>query len=193
MNFKIYDILSALIPGFLVLGAFLYIGEISFDKIPVIFLTVFAYLIGYMINSLSSWLESILFFSWGGKPSDKLLKGEGIWKIKFYEYEKVKKMLKKESEKDKPKNDELFQIAMRYAFSSGNQRVNDFNNGFSFSRSVFVSALISLIALSMEYYCDYRFYIISTIILFILWLRAKQRGYYFAREVLSVYLAQKNK
>lgn len=56
MNFKAYDILSSLVPGFLVLLAGMQLFEISFNKDNIIPYTAEAFLLGYVINTLSSWL-----------------------------------------------------------------------------------------------------------------------------------------
>ena len=61
MSFKPYDILSALIPGFLMLLALLNILGVSYHKDLVIAYTAIAFLIGFIINTLSSWLEDFYF------------------------------------------------------------------------------------------------------------------------------------
>lgn len=194
MNFKIYDILSTLIPGFLVLSAIMFSLGLELDTFPALNATVFAYLIGFLTNSISSWSEGVLFFTWGGKPSDKLLNGKGIWKVKFYEWKKVKTLLKKELDKKSPTNDELFNIAMRYAFSDkSNTRVCDFNGSYAFSRSILLAIVISSLLLFTAFKEDAAFYAISVPAILISWIRSKQRGYYFSKEVLNAYLNKKPK
>lgn len=191
MNFKIYDILSSLIPGFLILIIAMYITDIKFDKDLVVPYTAIAFLFGYLVNTISSWAEDFYYFTWKGKPSNKLLTGKGIWKVKFYQYTEVVEHLKTETKNQNPTNDELFNIAMRYANGSKDTRVDDFNSSYAFSRSLLTCVLISVILISLKEYDNWKFYIISIPVLFVFWLRCKQRAYYYAKEVLNVYLKSK--
>lgn len=149
------------------------------------------FLLGYLINTISSWAEDIYYLSWNGKPSDCLLNGKKIWKVKFYESQKVKELLRAETAKSNPSNDELFSIALRYANQKDN-RVEDFNASYAFSRSLLTIVLIGGIFLLIRNYNDWKFYLLIIPAILIVWLRCKQRGYYYSREVLNVYLKIKN-
>lgn len=191
MNFKAYDILSSLIPGFLVLLVLLDIFGFKYDKDFIIAYTAIAFLIGYVINTLSSWLEDFYYTTWGGKPSNKLLDGNGIWKVKFYEYEKAKNLLIQESQKINPTNDHLFSIAMRYANGKKDTRVDDFNANYAFARVLLTTTLVITISLLTINYDNWKYYVILLPLLVITWLRCKQRAYYYVREVLNEYLKSK--
>lgn len=191
MKFKLYDILSSLIPGFLVLLVILEFLNMSFDKDMTVPYTAIAFLLGFMVNTISSWLEDIYFFSWNGKPSDCLLDGKDIWKVKFYQNQKVKELLKAETTKSNPSNDELFSIAILYA-NQKDSRVEDFNSAYAFSRSLLTSVFIGGIFILIKNYNDWKLYFIIIPTIFMLWLRCKQRAYYYSREVLNVYLKTKN-
>ena len=191
MNFKIYDVLSSLVPGFLLLMAILELFNLPFNKEMIVPYTALAFLLGYLINTLSSWLEDFYFLTWKGKPSDCLLNGRDIWKVRFYQSQNVKKMLKAESKNDKSTNDELFSIAMRYA-NQKDSRVEDFNATYAFSRSILTTVLIGGAFLLVRNYTNWHYYILIIPTLLVVWLRCKQRGYYYAREVLNVYLKIKN-
>ena len=52
MSFKPYDILSALIPGFLMLLALMNFLGVSYDIDLVIAYTAIAFLIGFIVNTL---------------------------------------------------------------------------------------------------------------------------------------------
>lgn len=190
MNFKIYDILSSLIPGFLFLIILLDALKLNYDKDWIIVYTAEAFVLGYLINTIGSWLEDFYFFTWGGKPSNQLLDGKGIWKVKFYSNQGVKEKLISESSEN-PTNDELFCIAMRHVHSSKDTRVDDFNSLYVFSRSLLTTTVLSILILLPTYYNDFRFYLIFIPLLIIFWIRSKQRGYYYAKEVLNVYLMRK--
>ncbi len=191
MNFKIYDILSSLVPGFLLLLATLEFFDIPFDKDMIVAYTAFAFLLGFLVNSISSWLEDIYFFTWGGKPSNRLLNGKDIWKVRFYHSQKAKDLLKSETTNPNPSDDELFSIAMRYA-NQKESRVEDFNSSYAFSRSLLTCVLIGGAFLLIRNYDEWKFYSVILPTIIIVWLRCKQRGYYFTREVLNVYLKTKN-
>ncbi len=189
MTFKAYDILASLIPGFLGILVLLQILNLDFDKDFVVGYTALGFLLGYVINTLGSWLEDFYFLTWGGKPSTKLLKGKGIWKVKFYESAKVNSLLIADASRPNAAPDELFSIAMRSA--NGEARVDDFNAQYAFSRSLLTVVLIGTILMLWKNYDSVTYYFLFLPILFVTWLRCKQRGYYYAREVLNTYIKSK--
>ncbi|MBK9413051.1 MAG: hypothetical protein IPN61_06420 [Bacteroidetes bacterium] len=191
MNFKAYDIFSSLIPGFLLLLVVLdYLG-LKFDVDLIVAYTAVAFLFGYLLNTISSWLEDFYYFTWNGKPSDRLLDGKDIWKVRFYDAEKVKDLLIAEANKKNPSKGELFMIAKQNCNLSDN-RVEDFNSAYAFSRALLTCVLFGCVFLIIKHYFDWRYYL-SIPLLIVVWLRCKQRAYFYAREVLSNYLTSKQK
>lgn len=190
MNFKAYDILSSLVPGFLAILFILHILHVDFDKDMVVAYTAVAFLLGYLMNTISSWLEDIYFFTWGGKPSNNLLEGKDIWKVRFYQAAKAKSLLLTEAANPNAKNDALFSIAMRYG--NGQVRADDFNALYAFSRVLLTTVLIGSIFLIVENAKNWRYYATLIPVILIIWLRCKQRAYYYAREILNCYLKAKN-
>ena len=193
MKFKFYDILAHLIPGFIVYLMYLEFTGEAFDKDFVVPATAVAFALGYFVNALASWLEDFYYWTWGGKPSNRLLDGKDIWKVRFYEHKKVKTMLQEEVGDEYKNNDVLFSIAMRYTTPEVNSRVSDFNENYAFSRVILTTILIASGMMIYLYYDSYKVYIISIPLVLAAWYRCKQRGYYFAREVLKTYLSQKSK
>lgn len=191
MNFKPYDILSTLVPGFIMLLAYLPFLGFTYDKDYTIGYTAIAFGLGYLLNIISSLLEEFYFKTWGGRPSCNLLNGKGIWKIKQFNYEIVKENLKNKTSCSNPCNKELFSIAMRYAFTSKDNRIEDFSNSYAFSRTMLTCAVVSSIVLIFNNFDDWRVYL-SIIVTGLFWYRAKQRGYYLAKEVLQVYSKLEN-
>lgn len=189
MNFKVYDILSALIPGFLCLFILINVLNLKYDKDLIIAYTALAFLLGYLINTIGSWLEDFYFLTWGGKPSTQLLDGKDIWKVRFYHSQTSKEKLKEEFPTAKD-NNELFSVAMRYA--NGVERVDTFNAYYAFSRAILTTVLLGTILLLIANYEDMRYYLVLLPILFFSWLRCKQRAFYYAKEVLTVYLRDKS-
>lgn len=188
MNFKTYDILSALVPGYVILIILLNFFNITYDKDLVVPYTAFAFLLGFFINTLSSWLEEFYFFTWGGKPSSCLLDGKNIWKVKFYEFAKTKQLLINECSIENPNNDQLFSIAMRVTNGIKENRVEDFNSNYAFTRVLLTTVLFATMFLLIKNYDDWKYYFILIPVLVVTWLRCKQRAYYYAREVLNEYL-----
>ena len=165
--------------------------NIEYNKDWLIPYTAFAFLLGFVINTASSWLEDIYYCTWGGKPSNRLLDGKYIWKVRFYEYQKVKSLLLNEVTTDNPSNDQLFSIAMRYANGKKDSRVDDFNANYAFARVLLTTSIVITISLIIINYNDWKYYVTLIPLLVIVWLRCKQRAYYYAREVLNEYLKSK--
>ena len=188
MSFKAYEILSSLIPGALVLLATLNFIGVKYDKDLILPYTAVSFILGYAINALGSWLEGFYFVTWGGKPSNNLLKGKSVWKVKFYHSQEVKQLLKKQAKNPNASNDELFSIAMRMVCGVKDSRIEDFNAMYAFSRSLLTTALIGSAILLFQHRTEWQYYVLLLPLLFITWLRCKQRGYYYAREVLNEFL-----
>lgn len=186
MNFKTYDILSSLVPGFIMLLVLIPILGYDYNKDYAIGYTAIAFLLGYFLNTIGSWLEDFYFFSWGGKPSSNLLDGKDIWKVRIYNSNEIKDSLKKLTKNIEPSNNELFGIAMRKAFSHKETRIEDFNSFYAFSRTMLTCALISSICLIINYYYDFRVYI-TLIVVLVFWYRCKQRAYYLCKEIINIY------
>ncbi len=191
MNFKYYDLLSHLVPGVIVYGVGLYAFDVPYNEVDAVPALALAYCVGYLVNAVSSWSESFFYWSWGGSPSNRLLDGKGTRKVKFYEFEKAKRLLRDEIKKESASNDEIFKIALRLTASNEKSRVQDFNASFGFSRTILTAAIICSGFLFWKRSFNFSEIIGVSFILVILWQRSKDRGYYFAREVLNTYLNQK--
>lgn len=190
MNFKAYDILSSLVPGFLGVLAVLQLLEMTFDKDLVIAYTAVAFLFGYILNTMASWLEDFYFWTWGGKPSNKLIDGKGIWKVRLYAPH-IKTLLLADCHTPNPTNEQMFSIAFRKANGTKDTRVEDFNANYAFARVLLTTVLLSSIFLLVQNPSNWQYWAVLVPMTFIVWLRCKQRAYYFAKEVLSVYLKSK--
>ena len=117
-------------------------------------------------------------------------KNKGHSKIKFYHSEEVVRMLKEELKEDSPSTGKMFSTAMQYSNSDNSTRVPDFNAQYAFSRSLLTTMIIVSFILLVQYYTQFIAWFIL-IPLFISWYRYKDRDYYYAREVLLVYLHKK--
>jgi len=89
----------------------------------------------------------------------------------------------------------LFLYAMQRAETSGNTRVAKFNGLYAYHRAMLALLLISLcvILASMwwgtlkHWFCQDKVGLVAVdmLLLAVFWVRAKQRGFYYVREVLS--------
>ncbi len=183
MNLSVYNILSHLISGFLVYLVGLQALELEPNYLDPLMATAVAYTLGYFVNSISAWTEFLLNWTWSGRPSDQLLKGKECGRIKFSEWEKILKLLQKDINNKKASTDDLFKVAMRKAKNEG--RIPEMNGQYAFSRSILIAILISVIILGQDFYQSVGFWIISIILILASWYRAKERGFYYAKEVLS--------
>ncbi len=177
-KFEFYDILSILIPGTLLL-ALMSIGfpalAIRFTavKFPeafgVICLVALAVFMGQVVQAISSLIEPLLEWTWGGRASEKALrKGLGTRYLPADTAKRIKQKLAGcvgSAESDRS----LFLYAMQRAETSGNSRVAKFNGLYAYHRAMFTLLLIGIVV----------------VLLLIIWRRAKQRGFFYVREVLS--------
>jgi hypothetical protein len=77
---------------------------------------------------------------------------------------------------------------MRMVCGVKDSRIEDFNAMYAFSRSLLTTALIGSAILLFQHRTEWQYYVLLLPLVFITWLRCKQRGYYYAREVLNEYL-----
>jgi len=136
-----------------------------------------------------------LNLSWGGKPSTQLLDGKDMWKVRFYSSQKVRSLLVEEARRmgtNDPTSDHLFQIAYTSVTSKGYQRVEDFNANYAFARSMLIGLLVVLVKYATMSPFVWKYVLAILFGFLITWYRTKQRGFYFAREVLKMYLINVN-
>ena len=197
MSFKYYDLLSNLTVGIVVFYAIwkLFLPDLEISEWVVI---PAGYVVGYFINAISSFIEPALNKTICGKPSDRLLtpvpgkKWTGIKKVKFYFAEQAIETLKKDTGDDDATTDKMFGYAMRMVNSNKDCRVPDFNGHYALSRVIFTTVIIAIVIVEIKYACVWYSWPISIALLLLAWNRFRERGYYYAREVLNEYLKMKN-
>ena len=197
MDIRYYDLLSTAIIGVIVVAIinYLFFGNLEIDG--VVYLAL-GYLVGYFINALGSLLESLYYKTINGMPSDKfltLVEGRnwtGCNRVKFYEAEKVIEALKNELNAPRASERKMFGCAMRRVNGCEDSRVPAFNAQYAWSRTILTTILIVDFLCAFRYYNNWLFWLMAVILLVISWNRFKERGYYYAREVLNEYLKQTN-
>jgi len=135
----------------------------------------------HLVNAIGGFTERIIYWSWGGEPALQLLKNKKCGRIEFYEVDKIKGLVKNYD--GEITNKKIFQIAMR--LSGNDNRVKDMNASYVFSRSILTSLVIGYIMLMPSFFEDYLFHVISIFIIILSWYRAKERAFYYAKEVLQ--------
>ncbi|MBP9993483.1 MAG: hypothetical protein KBT67_00865 [bacterium] len=185
--------MSTIIVGYFALIAFLLISRIGYNEDYSIAYIAAAYVVGYVINAISGLLESIWYWTIGGMPSDVLLtpiegkKYTGIRRVRFYHAEEAIEKLRKQLEDPTADTRKMFSLAMRETNSNADSRVPDFNANYAFSRVLLTTLFIVTIIVIAYYPCEWKSYLLI-IPLLLSWIRFKERGYYYAREVLNEYL-----
>lgn len=196
MNFKYYDLLSSLIVGVLTAVSIniIFNLEFEYDSIP---LLAVSYVIGYFINAISGIIEPLYFYIMGGMPSNKLLTlvpnqaYTGYGRIKFYMASRAIELLQEELNDRNAPVMKMFGKAMSYSTSDTNTRVPDFNAQYAFSRVILTDVIILTAIWAVAFYGCIWFWIAAAVLWGISFRRCKERGYYFAKEVLTVYVKTK--
>jgi hypothetical protein len=218
MQLKIFDILSSVIPGGLVLCCLIFFNvahlidpswiekKISIYKdvstiLAVIFI-VASYLAGYIVHAVGSWIEPLLWKTWGGRPTQLLFSGNSTRLGLGSEKESILNWLKSKSSDSRLSNIEIkmlspddfrqiFQIAKNLAFTYAGDnfkvRIEEFNNSYVFSRNILVSFLFALgcsIALAFYKVVSIEWAIMLLFLVIIVWWRARDRAFYYSREIL---------
>ena len=197
MSFKYYDLLSKLIVGMVVFYA------ICFSFLPNLELSEWVvipagYIVGYFLDAFSSFIEPFLYITICGKPSDKLLtpipgqKWTGIKKVRFFHAEDAIKALREDTKDNDADTRKMFGYAMRMVNANKDCRVPDFNGHYALSRVIYTTVIIAIVVVEIKYYSVWYSWPISFGALLLAWNRFKERGYYYAREVLNEYLKLNN-
>ena len=193
MEFKIYDILSSLIHGVICLGTAMQLFGWSFQDYGARNYAALSCCIGYLINTIGSWLQKPLFWSFGGMPTMQLLRKQkgktyaGISSIPFYFSEELVDALKKDLQVDSIIDDKFSELMQQVARQGENIRIKDFNCSYAFSRSMLISSLIISALLIYNFPCIWQTYLIL-IIPIICYCRCKNRAFHYAKEVAMEYL-----
>lgn len=203
-KFDIYDILGALIPGtIVVLSVPLYFPDVvrlaaSMPKFPdpfvVLTLTAICFVSGYTLQAVASLIEPMLSRSWGGDAGSMALdKGLGDRYLPKELGNQIRHRIEKAAGK-KMSSRSLFLMAMQRAEVNDSGRVRRFNAMYAYQRVLMVLAIVALalfitsfnggLASHLSWFQNVVSISCLTLITLLYWHRAKQRGFYFVREVL---------
>lgn len=212
-----YDVLGHLVPGLVFLSCLgivlINVGN-EIPKIPggegvkVMLLTACAYYIGHLLSGVGSLIQPILYFLWGGKPSRRILitdtsflhpEMRGVIKRDLVQKCNLPEKIPDKRQKRAEYLDALFGYAQSVCNKENLGRVAEFNAAYALHRSLFMAALlagvisiylISLPSASIESNLVKLLVVSYFVAAGISFCRARQRAYYFVREVLRMYHLQ---
>lgn len=202
-KFDIYDVLGVLIPGVLVVAAVQlafpmlakFIPEIQLPEgFAFVIVTSLSVFTGYLVQALASLCEPVLYKTWGGRPSENALDyglGERYFPVDTGKRIKHKLQVATDSHAT---SRSLFLYAMQIAESCGSARVSRFNALYAYHRALLFMNVVALFVFIASFYhglastLSWKQNAVTLALLALLtllfWNRARQRGYYYVREVL---------
>jgi hypothetical protein len=202
-KFKIYELLSWVIPGTLLLclvavsfpSLAAACSEVKFpDAFSVIALLALAIFVGNLVQAVASLIEPVLDWTWGGRPSERALRdGLGNRYLPKDSAERIRKKL--EAALGVGASDRaIFLYAMQRAESAGSDRIGTFNALYAYHRALLVLSFAGLLALiiavvsghlpDLPWYGALGVIASGAVGLALVWHRTKQRAFYYVREVL---------
>lgn len=201
-KFEYYDILGIVIPGSLLLAWVQFcfpavLGLVSasgfpeaFNVLVLIALTIF---LGHLVQAIASNIEPLIYWTWGGRPSDQALEGGLAGYLPEDSAARIRGILK-EAVGGSPSDHSLFLFAMQKAHSAEVGRASRFNSLYGYHRGLL--ALLPLAAgllvaamvwgQAASWICGQKAgsLILIAVLLVLVWHRTKQRAFYYVREVL---------
>lgn len=188
----LYHWLVVLVPGSIFLAAAFFLLQSSGIIIPTYnfgdseTVRAFAFLaialfVGELLQAFGGLIEPVLFWSWGGSASKKLMSND--------KYKGEVKQLRAHFGEDLS-NEQLFEKAMAYCNRHLLGRSDYFNTLYAYSRSLFTGTLamlifsISLLCVHTNVHMLWYVIILEILIGAVLWNRTKKRGTVFVKEVI---------
>jgi len=188
MTFSLYDILSKVIPGGLIFFALILVFPIPKDQLGEATSLIAVYILGYFVETIASLVERpIIFKLFGKNPAVKLLEGGKFLHISLDRKEKLNEIIERDFKEIKDDKLSLFSTFYDVVTKKDYKRVNHFLEHYILSRNILVSFFIGGI-IYMSFNFNLTILIFFLVALIFLFLRTKQRNYYFAKEVISSYL-----
>ena len=176
-----------LVQGILVTGTALFLFYPDYlEGVNGLYLTAVAFFIGYIINTLGSWLEESYRWLFGGKPSTTIFhpkkgkKYSGAGRVRFYQVNIVSQLLCNDCNVDEVKGNEeiLFSHAKHIAEKSDNKRIQEFNATYAMSRSFLTAAIILMFLIIVRFPCCLYSYL-SILIVAVCLFRLRDFNYYY--------------
>ena len=199
---EFYDILGILVPGVLLIYLFLIcfpetgaaVHPKMSDALNAIGFTATAIFVGQIVQAIASLLEGVLYWTWGGRPSERALSsGLGNRYLPEQSAKRIRAKLKKAIGEHCTDRD-LFLYAMQRAETAGSQRVTKFNALFAYHRALVVFCFVALAFVlssawlgavaALPAWKAGSAVVAALALLVLVWHRTRQRAFYYVREVL---------
>ncbi len=212
-KFTYYDLVAHLVPGTIILSLIALSAKLlgfsfaaSFSNTAKFGAAIaLAYIIGHALQGISSQFESFYEKMWGGKPSVQLLSSETKYFIEKHRLkllEKLQAYFESGSASSDEDYQQLFSHAAALVNKEGIGRVNLFNASYALHRVMLTTGVIAMFAVALLLLLSINAWAILlskptiNMLLYTLvftvagvvveFFRTKQRGYYFAKEVLDM-------
>jgi len=189
MTVSLFDILSKIIPGGLMF--FVISHALNFKtELNEIIVLILVYILGFFIEAIASLIERpVIFRLFRGNPAERLLNGKKYMDIKISRLEKLNEIVNSKFNKYKEDKLRLFLIFHSIVSKKDFKRVNHFMEQYILSRNMLVSCFLSGI-LFLIFQFGWIQLVISVFLLILIFIRSKQRNYYFVKEVINSFLYQ---
>ena len=200
-KFEFYDVLGILVPGTLLTHIFIACFPQLVRLAPVklsetvntIVFTALIIFIGQLVQALASLVEPLLYWTWGGRPSDRALES-GLGRYMPVETgDRIRGKLRRVLG-EQATTGSLFLYAMQRAESPESGRVVKFNALYAYHRGLIVLVLAGLILVILSAFFGALSFtpkseilgicITLVLVLILVWHRTRQRAMYYVREVL---------
>lgn len=201
-RFEYYDILSIMIPGTLLLAwiqicfpaVSALVCPLAFpEAFGVLVLIALAVFLGNLIQAISSNIEPLIYWTWGGRPSDQVLAGGLAGYLPKDSAARIKTVLR-EAMGGNPSDHSVFLFAMQRAHAAEVGRVSQFNSLYAYHRGLLtllalaagllIAAMVWGQAISWTWAQKAGLLILIALLFVLVWHRTKQRAFYYVREVL---------
>lgn len=206
-QFSYYDVLGHLVPGTLLflcvhfalsrLGLKAPVPTMAAPVEAIAFLGVVMFL-GQLVQALGSLLEPRYFKLMGGRPSDEVMSGRDR-RLSGEPLKLARRALQDDLGAETMSDDQLFVHAMGIANKHGLGRVERFNALYAYHRGLLTVAVVACLEVPLIWLVEplvlghqiahVKFGVLLMSCLLLLWvlfLRTKQRGHYYAREVVQM-------
>ena len=197
-----YDILSVVVPGILLLAwiqfcfpaVSQFVSSVVFpEAFGVLVLIALAIFLGHLVQAIASNIEPLVYWVWGGRPSDQALEGGLGGYLPEDSAARIKSVLKR-AIGGNPSDDSLFLFAIQKVEAARVGRVSQFNSLYSYHRSLLallalaagllIAAMIWGQAASWTWGQKGGSLILIALPFVLVWHRTKERAFYYVREVL---------
>jgi hypothetical protein len=210
-KYTYYDLVAHLVPGTLLIAVLALLPEVfgfSLSRphssvVIVVGGLPLAYVAGQVMQALSSFMQPIYYRLWGGMPSGRIAAGESR-RLRGERLDRIMDTLgsRFNSPSSTPTHrEDLFADAMALCNRHELGRVAEFNASYAFHRALFTTGAIATVILgvglalaelgvtsvSQDLRASLIYFVVLAVALTIAeYVRARQRGEYFAVEVLNI-------